>query len=155
MKFDGKKHIKIISLNMILTSSMCLYISPAIAETADLDYVYLDCNLYRSTDGDKEKSYNFEIHYAFNQSLNDIQVYQTHGNSYSTQCDISTCIISDNELIIKYASEKFSMNRSINRDTGSYSEFITEQKTNGQRSITYTTGNCKKGTSKIVKVRKF
>lgn len=125
------------------------------ADVRESDFVYLDCDLIRSEDGEKENTYSFQIYYRFNSSINDIEVYQTNYNVYRTQCDISECSITDNELNIKSNSENYFMTRTINRQSGSYSEFISKRFPNQKPTLTVTMGNCTKGRSKISNIKRF
>lgn len=142
------------TLTIIGSTIMCTSSIPAYAGDAESDFVYLDCDLYR-TGKDEQSSYAFKIYYRFSESKNDIEVYQTNYNLYRTQCDITECSITDTDLNIKYIGKNNYMSRNINRQTGSYFENIIEETSNNKRSAIITTGSCKKGVSKITKNKKF
>jgi hypothetical protein len=157
MLYKAKLYLKqISSYRRILGFSILLCVSTSVyGDVTESDFVYLDCDLVRSEDGKKDKSYSFQIYYRFNLSTNDIEVYQTNYNLYRTQCDISECSITDSELNIKSNSENYFMTRTINRQSGSYSEFISKRFPNQKHYITVTMGSCNRGRSKIVKGKRF
>jgi hypothetical protein len=143
------------NITIIGSAIMCTSSIPAYAGDTDSDFVYLNCDLYRTEDDKKENSYRFQIYYRFNLSTNDIEVFQTNYNLYRTICDISECSITGSELNIKSNSENYFMIRTINRQSGSYSEIISKRFPNQNPSVTVTTGNCNRGRSKIVKGNRF